>query len=471
MRLRDYPTALRERWRIVAAGVLVGLLLGLAALWVTPPHYSSETTLYVATRSAEATTTQQYDATLLAYEKVRTYRAFLRSPMFIEAVAAEAGVDADAVRNGFIASVPPGTPIITVTTTGDSPDQATAIARGIGKQFLDLVVTLDPAGAPMVPQVIQPATYNPEPVSGGTLAYLTLGAGAGLLLGACLVVAAHVNDRSIRGPRALGDVAVAPVLGVIPADRSVRRLPLSLHADEDGPRAEAYRQVRTSLAFVTADPDPRTILIAGASPGEGRSTVVVELAIALGDVGRTVVVVDTDLRSGGAGTVLGLETTLGLSGVLSGQVTLDEVLQPWGRGRFDVVTSGRLPPHPTDLLGSPAFDRTLSELRTRYDVVLLDAPPAGSVADAGVLAARSDAVVLVARYGRTATDQLQAAVAAISASGTPVIGAVLVGMPRRGPLSATIASRSRRASPVRTLVTPGPPRQDAPAGPGEETLR
>lgn len=431
MRLRDYPHAVRSRWRLAACGLVVGALAGLLAWWLVPARYSSETTLYVATRTSERPNDEAYDATLMAVEKVRTYRALVLGPEFVSQVAVDAGVRPDDVRRGLVASVPPGTPIISVTATAGSSATATAITRAVADRFRLLVGDLEPVGTPIVGQVVQPPTERAAPVSAGPGMHLAGGLAAGALLGLLAAVSAHAQDRTVRGAVACSRAAGVPVLGSVPSDPAIRRLPLSLHVEDDSPRSEAYRQVRTNLDFVTVGVAPQVVVVAGAAPTEGRSTVVVELATALAEAGRRVVVVDTDLRGHGAGILLGLETSVGLSGVLSRQVSLEDAVQPWGRGRFDVVTAGRLPPNPTEFLDSSAFAEVLSTLRLRYDVVLLDSPPCRTSADAGLLCARADAVVLVVHHAQSDVEEVEAGADDLRATGTPLIGVVLVGVPRR----------------------------------------
>jgi capsular exopolysaccharide synthesis family protein len=455
--LRDYVRAARERHRLIGAGVLIGLVVGLGIFLTLPVRYSSETTLFLAVRG-DGSPGHTYDAAQMVNEKVRTYLALIRGPQFTAAVAEDARVDPSVVERGLATAVPPETPIITVTATADSAAQAQAIARAVDDRFEELVDRLEGPAGVVAPEITQAPTLRPEPTSWGLGTFLAAGAGSGLLVGLALAVGVAANDRSVRSRQQLAELVIGPVLGVIPADRTTAVDPLSPRSPHGVARAEAYRVLRTSWDFVTGGlPFRPVILVLGSGRSEGRSTVVCELAAAMAATGRSVLLVDSDLRTeSGVRTLTGVPRSPGLTGVVGTQASPDEAIERWALGRCDVLPSGRLPSRPADVLGSAAFGGLLDGLRKRYDAILLDSPPAATFADAGALAARADLVIVVARYGVTSMDELAAALGPLQSGPARIAGAVLMAVPSfRGALE------DRPAGSSRDSTTAGWPRERA----------
>ena len=460
MNLRDYVLAARERHLLIGAGVLVGLLVGLGVFLTLPVRYSSETTLFLTVRG-DGSPGHSYDATQMLNEKVRTYLAFVRGPQFTAAVAEDARVDPSVVERGLATAVPPETPIITVTATAGSPAQAQAIARAVDGGFVELITRLEGPAAVVVPEITQAPTLRPEPTSWGAGTFLAAGAATGLLVGLALAVGVAANDRSVRSRQQLAELVVGPVLGAVPADRTTAVDPLTPHAPRGVARAEAYRVLRSSWDLVTGGlPRSPVILVLGPGRGAGRSTVACELAAAMAATGRSVLLVDSDLRTEtGVRTLTGVPRSPGLSGVVCARASTDEAIERWALGRCDVLPSGPLPGRPVDVLESAAFGELLDGLRTRYDAILLDSPPAAVTADAGALAARADLVLVVARHGVTSVDELAAALGPIHSGPARIAGAVLVAVPSsRGALEDRPA-----CSPTESMIGGWPRERARPA--------
>src|SRR5579859_3981521 len=178
---------------------------------------------------------------------------------------------------------------------------------------------------------------------------------------------------------------------------------LIMLADPQSPAAEAYRALAANLSFAYADRQLQTIGITSAAAGEGKSTTVANLAIALAEGGRRVIVVDADLRRPGLHTLFGLEGKDGLANMLLGeqaQLPLHETAAPGVR----LLASGPASANPLEALTSRRFDHVLAMARAQADFVLVDTAPAGALADAAVLAPRLDGMLLVVSAGRTKRD-------------------------------------------------------------------
>ena len=168
----------------------------------------------------------------------------------------------------------------------------------------------------------------------------------------------------------------------------------------------------------------RVVAVANQKGGVGKSTTAVNLAIALAEAGKRVVLVEADLRRPRVARYLDLEGGLGLTDVLAGQASIWEVLQDWGASGLSVLPSGSSAPNPSELLGSANMVKLLDELRAGFDTVLIDTPPLLPVTDAAVAAVHADGALLVTRHRRTTRAQLTRAVDALNSVDARVLGCV-----------------------------------------------
>jgi non-specific protein-tyrosine kinase len=188
--------------------------------------------------------------------------------------------------------------------------------------------------------------------------------------------------------------------------------------------AEAYRTLRTNLQFSGLDRQLKTILITSGGDGDGKTTVVANLGVAMAESGKRVLLVDCDLRRPGLHESFGLSVAPGLSNALladSGSLPVSTTSVPG----LSVLTAGDLPPNPAEFVASARLSALLARVREEYDYVLLDSPPAGLVADAVVLAPSVDGVVMVVSAGRTKRDAARRAKEQLERVGARLIGVVL----------------------------------------------
>jgi capsular exopolysaccharide synthesis family protein len=179
------------------------------------------------------------------------------------------------------------------------------------------------------------------------------------------------------------------------------------------------------LQFLDIADRPKTIVVTSSLPGEGKSTTAVNLAITLADAGSRVALVDADLRRPSIAEYMGLEGEVGLTTVLIGQADLQDALQPWGDRHLHVLTSGQVPPNPSELLGSRSMATLLTQLASQYDMVLIDTPPLLPVTDAAILAKITGGAVVVAGAGTVQRQQLADGLGSLEDVGARVLGVVL----------------------------------------------
>ena len=197
-------------------------------------------------------------------------------------------------------------------------------------------------------------------------------------------------------------------------------------ADPRSPVSEAYRTLRTNLDFSSLDKPIKTMLITSAGPEEGKSTVLANLAVTTAQTGRKVILVDCDLRRPTLHNIFNLKNDMGLTTMVVDDAAMESPpLQDTGVEGLQLVSSGPLPPNPSELLGSRRMEEIIAAFLERADVVLFDAPPVVAVTDAAVLATKVDGVLLVINAGGTKRDYARAAKARLEKVNANLLGAVL----------------------------------------------
>lgn len=196
--------------------------------------------------------------------------------------------------------------------------------------------------------------------------------------------------------------------------------------DPRSPVSEAYRILRTNLEFSSLDRPPHTILVTSAAPEEGKSTILANLAVTLAQAEKKVILVDSDLRRPSQHEIFSLQNGRGLTSmVVEEEAFKKPPLQETGVPSLWLLSSGPLPPNPSELLGSKRMEEIIARLKERADVVLFDAPPVIAVTDAAVLASKLDGVILVISAGSTRREHALRAKALLEKVNARLIGAVL----------------------------------------------
>ena len=261
---------------------------------------------------------------------------------------------------------------------------------------------------------------------------LGLGGGAALLL--------NYLDNTVKNEQDIQRHAGVPALGFIPLYQPLHIVgdegspaisqyaaDLACHADPRSSFAEAFKSLRTSFLLAAPERAPRHVVVTSCEPLDGKSTVITNLAIALTQLGRSVVIVDADLRRPRVHKVFGIDNGPGLSSFLSGNAGVEDIIRESGVPGLSVVTSGPVPPNPSELLASKALDGFMERLDAQgpFDHVFFDSPPLLQMADAVLLANRMDATILVTREGRTVHQSLASGAKRLRQSRARILGAVL----------------------------------------------
>ncbi|MGP6176009.1 polysaccharide biosynthesis tyrosine autokinase [Microbacterium sp. A196] len=436
MELSDYIRILRKNWLVILVTTLVGLAAAAGYSLTRTPMYESQAVVFVQSQ-AGGTAAELQQGSNFAQSRITTYVSLVREPVVMNSVITELGLDmsADDLAEKVESSSPLNSTLIEITVTDADPVQAADIANALGASLAAAVERIDtPAGqdaSPIKLTRVRDALATFTPVSPNVPLNIVLGVLVGLAIGIGVAVLRAVLDNKVRSPRDVEALTDRPLIGAIPHDPKAKERPLILHADPHSPRSEAFRSLRTNLQFLEMD-GGHTFVITSSIPSEGKSTTTINLALALADTGKRVALLDTDLRKPKVAEYLGIEGGTGLTDVLIGRARVADVLLPWGGRSLYVLPAGKIPPNPSELLGSERMHKLLDALGKEFDVVLCDAPPLLPVTDAAVLSRATSGAIMVVAAGRTTNHQLEGALEALETVGSKVAGVVMTMVPTKG---------------------------------------
>jgi capsular exopolysaccharide synthesis family protein len=437
LNIQDFVHVLRSRWAIICVTIAVAIAGATALTLLTTPLYQASTRLFVST-SASDSASEIYQGNLFSQQRVLSYTKLLMGESLARRTVDKLHLDMTpgALQAKIKASATPNTVLIDVSVLDSSPTQARDIADALSDEFVAMVSELESPEEGRRPDarvvVEQRASLPTSPVIPKKVRNISVGFALGVLLGIALAVLRDRFDNTVKNRQILEDTTGAGLIATIPFDKQRRKDPAISFAGDRSTIAEAFRELRTNLQFLEVDNPPRVMVLASSLPGEGKTTTAINIALSLAEAEHNVVLVDGDMRRPKIADYLDLIGSVGFSTVLTGRASLQEVLQKTRFPGLTVLTSGGIPPNPSELLGSMAAQKVINDLRTSFDYVIIDSSPLLAVTDAAILAAASDGVLIIARFTETKREQLAHAVGNLKNVGAPILGAMFTMMHTRG---------------------------------------
>ena len=443
MELRDYLRGIRRH--AVAIIIMTLLGLGVAYAWTLTqtPVYEASADGIIQARPIEGDL-NTFNPDAAARQKVATYLEMAGWEHVAEEAISQLGLEISPTEAvGRITVVNPSdTSILRVTATGASPADAVALAEGWITALATVVDELEgepvPGTAPLTITVAAAAALSGTPIFPDVWTSMIVGGVVGFGFGIAFALFRTVSDRRIRSAEDVESRTGIPVVGTIPIAEGLdgeRRLFEAVKRDGKGTGfavSEALRSLRTNLQFMDVDNPPRIIVVTSPLPGDGKSTIACNLALTLAAGGKSVVLVDGDLRRSTVATTMGIPGGAGLTDVLSGRADLADVLQRTPRSpTLFVLTAGSVPPNPSEVLGSGRMHKLLADLAV-HATVIVDAPPLLPVTDGAVLTHQADGAIVVVSLGKTTYDLLEKSLDSLQKSSGRALGIVLNKAPLRG---------------------------------------
>lgn len=431
MELHNYLLVIRKRWISILVVTAASVTAAFGLTLAQTPTYEAHSQLFVSVKGG-STATDVTQGNMFAQNRVTSYVSLATSPRVLQAVADELGLRAGAgqLAGRVTASAPPQTVLIDITAVDANPAQAAKIANSTAEELIKGVASVEDVSLVKLSvfEQAQPPSHasSPKPMTN-----MTLGLVLGLMLALAIAFLREVLNTRLRNQEDIERVVTAGVLGTFVNDPAIVKAPIVTQGDPYSNRAEGFRQLRTHLSFTNIGGGSQSVVISSSIPGEGKTSTAVNLAIMLAESGTKVLLVDADLRRPRVAKYLGMEGSVGLTGVLTASVALEDAIQPWGSaGQLHVLASGRAAPNPSELLGSPTMNKLLSRLESEYEVIIIDAPPLLPVTDPAILAANASGILLVVSAdGRTRKADLGKAVGNIEAVRGRLLGVVINRLP------------------------------------------
>ncbi|MDF3284679.1 polysaccharide biosynthesis tyrosine autokinase [Gordonia sp. N1V] len=421
--------AVGKAWWVVIVGALVGALASCFFSLSQTPMYESSAILYV-TSGSDGDSQAAYQGSLASQQRVSSYAQLVHSEAVIASALDASGLamsTADAKKE-LSSQASTGTVLLTISAKDADPAVAANLTNAIAKSMVDYVRELEqPAGGgqPLAKlTVITPAVESNTAVSPRVYRNTAIGLVLGAIVGVVVALLMVRLDNRIESESSLVEVLDEPVFGVIPFDTELSGGVMDFSTGGSS-TTESFRRLRTNLAFADVDNPARVLLVTSANPNEGKTTIAINVSAALAEAGKSVVLVDGDLRSPSVSSRISVSNAQGISTFLRGEAEVSDLLQQTTVPGLDVLSSGPRVPNPSELLGSRKTRDMLSVLAKDYDFVIIDASPILPVSDAALLARYTDGTLLTVGANRCTKWALRGALSQLRLANINVLGAVL----------------------------------------------
>lgn len=430
MELPEYLMALRRHWLLIMLVALLGGCVGYGVGKMTPPTYTATSSVFVSARSGESTS-DLVQGSNFTQNLMQSYAQLATMPLVLEPVIDELKLSESAVTlsNRISVNSPLNTVLISIRASAGEPEEAADIANAVAEELAVQAQQLAPKQASGLPAIdMQPVADAVIPKfqsAPNTKLLAATGFAGGLFLGVVYALLRTVVDTRIRNDRDLARLSEKPILGLVPK-RASQSTGVAMRTAPHDPISESYRRLAANLQFVSPDNPVTSVVVTSALPAEGKSSVAMNLAVALAESRKQVLLIDADLRRPTVASVCGIDGQFGLTTVLTGKTELSEAIVPWGP--ISVLPAGQIAPNPAELLSSKAMGDIIQEGSVRYDFVIVDAAPLLPVSDTLALVRHVSGSLLVARAGKTKAKHLRNAMESLEGVKASLCGIVLNGI-------------------------------------------
>lgn len=248
-------------------------------------------------------------------------------------------------------------------------------------------------------RIVDTALYPGAPVKPKRKLIVLIGLILGLILGIAYAFGRELIDDRIKNEEQIKELCDVPILGTVPHFKIAKNENPLIFKDPKSIAAEAFRNIRTNLLFMNPREQGQIVAVTSTIGGEGKTTICTNLGGIIALAGKKVVILNLDMRKPTLHKRFGVKNQKGMSNLLSGHAKLSEVIQHTGYENLDIISSGPVPPNPSELIGGEILPQVFKVLRRHYDIVLLDTPPVGLVTDARLVMGEADITLFVLRAG------------------------------------------------------------------------
>lgn len=408
----------RRVW-IVLAAVVFGTVIGMYGKFVVKDVFQAEASMYIIDSNKEVSMSDLQVGSALTND----YEGIIKSRVVLTKVIANLKLDIEykELYNAFSIENPDGTRIIKINVISGNQNEAVDIANEILSVSIDEIPHVLGSNTPTV--LDKADELFVENIRRSVMSYTLIGVLAGIVISCGAVVISVITNTSIKNEEDIQKCSGLSVLGAVPDYKGKKQKKIMWPEDLPFNASEAIYQLRTGILY--SSKDVKTIVVTSAFENQGKSFISFHLAYSLSQVGKRVLLVDTDMRKSVLQRRMGLDgVKLGLSEYLSGNAELGQVIYDVGLPNMHVLFSGKLVPNASALLSAKWLENLCAEVRDSYDYVIFDTPPICVVGDAAIVASFCDGALLVVENGVTKKKTLAQMKSEMDKVGANVIGVV-----------------------------------------------
>jgi non-specific protein-tyrosine kinase len=400
--------------------------------------------VFVSTPMAASDAGALLSGSSFSQQRVKSYAEIVNSALILDPVIQKLRLQITAKDLAKLvnARVPADTVLLNISATDSNPQRATDIANAVAEQFSVAVESIEGSvtsisGNLVSVSITKKAIPADSPSSPKKNVNLFISFIFGLLLGFGISQLKRSINTTVTSE---DDILGLPLLAAIEFDYEANDKPLITQLDRYSSRTESFRSLRTSMRYIAPSIPSKVIAITSAVTEEGKTTTALNLGMSLVQSGCRTILIEADLRRSQFSTYLTelkYSSKPGLSELLNDKKKLTPLKITKNSRQIDnsklwVIPSGKIPPNPSELLGSPRFDEMIEVLKRKFDYVIIDCPPILPVTDAAIVASKADGVILVVHTGSTKKTELTSSRAAIESVSGKIFGVVLNKIPQTG---------------------------------------
>lgn len=442
-------------WIVVVCAILFGTSSFLYTKFAVPLKYESYTSLYVRSDRTVSSGDNGGGVNMgtlnLAKSLVSTYVVVLQSDSVMdkignllvlqfddETLASVFAIDngkisTNSIKNCFTMTSLDGTEAMKISAVTTDPEISAALCNMMAQVAPDFLIRVVGAGSV---EVIDPAVPNYTPVSASIPKNTLLGVLIGVVVAVAFIFVVDFFDDTVKDSdqisdlfdkAVLGEVQNIAIDGVKKKKKDQQNSPRKLLIDKDIPFkvTESYKSIRTNVMFSLGTSDKNIIAVSSPNPSDGKSTASANLAIAFAQTSSKVLLIDADMRKPVQHKLFKLSNTNGLSTLIVNMSSIEDSVKRDVVENLDILTSGPLPPNPSELLSSHSYVKLLDKFSKMYDYIIIDTPPVNVVSDAMVMSNSVSGILLIVKYGNTTYGDISESMKQIELANSNLLGFVL----------------------------------------------
>lgn len=429
--LRELFNIFKRRILLIILTTIMGLAIsGIISFYIIKPEYETFTTLIIGNSPGYQLNDSkiEYNDILLNQKLVHTYGELVKSRAVMDTVieSLDLEISYETFKGKVQVDLVNDTEIIKIKVKDNDKELVATIANELSQQFMKTIkIKMRVENI----QIIDKAYIPQNPISPNKTLNIIIGSVIGLMIGVFITFLLEYLNNTFKIPEDVEKNLNLPVLGIIPKMDS-NSVDAIVKNDPKSHISEAFRTMRTNIQFTNVDKDIKTLAITSSAPNEGKSTIVCNLAISIAQGGRRVLLVDCDLRRPKLHRSFSVTNNIGLTNILMGAFSLeDSLFEIENIAGLALVTSGPIPPNPSELLSSYRMKDFLELVKRKYDMVIFDTPPIGFVTDGSIISTLTESTLFVIESHKTEIDQVKYSKGLLDKVNINIIGVVLNKLP------------------------------------------